>query len=197
LFGGIWGHFKDERIVGSMMSQHSGARSAWIDFPLGIMPRFDSEEEGVLHATIPKLSKNASSHRIDITSDFKVSLAFDNHKLVVPWITVFDSQKRRTLRKLIITFTKIDHEIIKVDHETEYGSTLTSRIDPSHPSLRGFEIAYRWKDAETEDPVFGLQVLCGTTLIAFMIIFIVVIMSAEQEEVPTNAPSKETKRPRS
>lgn len=83
------------------------------------MPRFDVEEEVVFHAQIPKLSKNASSHKIDVSSDFKVALAFDNHKLMVPWVTVFDAEKRRSLRKLVITFTKDEHEIIKIDHEEE------------------------------------------------------------------------------
>lgn len=62
------------------------------------------------------------------------------------------------------------------------GSKIASRIDPTHPSLHGFEIVYKWKEAEVEDPVFGLQVLCGTSLIAFMIIFMVIIVNAEDEE---------------
>ncbi len=59
---------------------------------------------------------------------------------------------------------------------------MNHRIDTSHPSLHGFEIIYKWKNAEVEDPVFGLQVLCGTSLIAFMIIFIVIVVAAEEED---------------
>lgn len=119
LFVTIVAHQEDERIVASSISQHSGGRTTWSDLPVGIMPRFGINDEVVFHAHIPKLSKNASDHRIDISSDFKVSFAFDSHKLVVPWITVFDANKKRTLRKLFVTFTKDEHEIVKVDHELE------------------------------------------------------------------------------
>lgn len=76
------------------------------------------EQEVVFHAPIPS-SQNSSSHRIDVNADFKIALAFDNHKIMVPWVVVFDSTKKRTLRKLILTFTTDDHEIISVDHELE------------------------------------------------------------------------------
>lgn len=65
-----------------------------------------------------------------------------------------------------------------------------ARLDPSHPSLRGFELEYRWKEAPVEDPLFGLQVLCGTCLIGFMLIFIVVILNAEEDLDPAQIQKK-------
>lgn len=117
------GHQPDERVVASSMSQHAGRRSTWTDLPVGIMPRFTMEQEVVFHAPIPS-SQNSSSHRIDVNADFKIALAFDNHKIMVPWVVVFDSAKKRTLRKLILTFTMDDHEIISVDHQLECKSLL-------------------------------------------------------------------------
>ena len=206
----VVGHQTDERILVSAISQHSLDRTSWSDIPVGIMPRFDVEQEVIFHAPIPKMKS-----RIDVNADFKVSLAFDSHKFLIPWITVFDAAKKRTLRKLIVTFTKNEHDILSVDHTTECtmscilfifpciiyfvnvfvtvdGAKMTSRIDPTHPSLHGFEIVYKWKNAEVEDPVFGLQVLCGTALIGFMIIFMYIISNAESEDtfVPSSSQVK-------
>lgn len=75
------------------------------------------------------------------------------------------------------------------------GSKITTRIDPTHPSLHGFEIVYKWKEAEVEDPIFGLQVLCGTALVAFMIIFMVIIVNAEDEEAAESNKKEKAQKP--
>lgn len=110
---------RHDRVIGSSASQHAHSRSSWVDMPVNSMPRFGIAESLIFHANVPKLRKNDTIIRLNPSSDLKVSLAFDNHKHVVPWITVFDSVKKRSLRKLSVIFTKDEYEIISVAYELE------------------------------------------------------------------------------
>lgn len=63
------------------------------------------------------------------------------------------------------------------------------KIDPSHPTLRGFQLEYEWRDAPIEDPRFGLQVLCFSCFIGFIILVVVIVINAdaEAEEISATA----------
>ena len=56
-----------------------------------------------------------SGTRINPNSDLKISFTFDRSKLSVPSVTVFDSKNRISLKKIIITFTHDEFELVRVD----------------------------------------------------------------------------------
>lgn len=61
------------------------------------------------------------------------------------------------------------------------GTKLT-RIDPTHPALRGFELQYRWESVQEEDFGLGVQVMFCACLLAFVAVFLVVVCSSELVE---------------
>lgn len=75
-----------------------------------------------MFANIP-LSNNETSrykvydhlyNRIDLTSDLTISMAFDRMKYLLPLVTVFDAENQRSLRRLVITFTHDEFEIVRL-----------------------------------------------------------------------------------
>jgi hypothetical protein len=106
-------------IVVSAVTQHANSRTKWIDFTFGNMPKFGIDESVIYHATVPEIKVNRSTEILDLNSDFKISLAFDNHKHIIPWIKIYDSTNRRSLRRLIITFIHDNSEVISIDHSTD------------------------------------------------------------------------------
>jgi hypothetical protein len=57
--------------------------------------------------------------------------------------------------------------------------TKINRIDPSHPALRGFELQYNWESVQEEDFGLGVQVMFCTCLLAFVVVFLVVVCNSE------------------
>jgi hypothetical protein len=75
----------------------------------------------IYHTIVPKYNANVSTDfRIDPNFDLKVSFLFDHfQKLSTPWIVVYDSVGRKSLKKLDIVFTHDQYEILKVDFKTK------------------------------------------------------------------------------
>lgn len=48
-----------------------------------------------------------------------------------------------------------------------------------HPSLRTFEVKYRWVSVQEEDFAFGVQIMFVGAVIGFLILFCVVIYNSE------------------
>lgn len=106
-----------DRVTSVAMSQHMDKRTTWNDMSLQILPRFMIDESVVFHAEIPKFHVNATDYKINIKGDFKAILSFDYNKFSTPWVTVYDAEQRRVLRRLKLTFTHDRYEILKVDYE--------------------------------------------------------------------------------
>lgn len=105
-----------DRVSTLVQTLHSDMKTQWTDIPLNNMPHFGKPESVVLHVNIPKYKQNSTEYRIDPTKDVKVSLSFDGNKLLIPWIPIYEAKMRRTMRKLVITFTIDEFEIIRLRH---------------------------------------------------------------------------------
>lgn len=108
-----------DRIITSFMSQHVKSRTHWIDMPFNLMPRFKMSESVIYHVNLPRSSVNSSETRLDVSSDLQVSIAIDNQEHILSWITVFNSDKKQSIRKLRLVFTVDDMDIISVTYEAE------------------------------------------------------------------------------
>ena len=51
--------------------------------------------------------------KINPEEDVKISFTFAHRKFLIPWIPVYDSKKRRSLDKLIITFDHDQHDVLR------------------------------------------------------------------------------------
>lgn len=110
----------------STMSQtlHNGYKTSWADVPILQMPRFRIPSTSILHVNIPQPKdidgkKAAHGKLVNPEEDVKVSLTFADHKLILPWTIVFDSEKRRSLQKLIITFSHDQFDVESIEYKTE------------------------------------------------------------------------------
>ena len=63
-------------------------------------------------------STNASDYIINLNADLKISFTFLGNKLTIPWITMYDSKERVSLKKLTITFTHDEFEIITLHYKS-------------------------------------------------------------------------------
>jgi hypothetical protein len=106
-----------DRVITTIQSQHVQARSPWHELPITLFPRFGIDEKVIVHASIPKDSTNTTEHRINTGYDFKATLAFDYNRHSVPWITIYDKEQHRTLKKLLVTFVRDEFEIVKVHYD--------------------------------------------------------------------------------
>jgi hypothetical protein len=49
-------------------------------------------------------------------------------------------------------------------------TALAPRMDPTHPTLRGFNLEYQWDSVQEEDFAFGVRVLFMSAIIGFIVI---------------------------
>jgi hypothetical protein len=57
------------------------------------------------------------------------------------------------------------------------------RIDPTHPTLRGFRLSYQWENVQTEDFDLAKKVLLASTLGLFIFLFFYTFYESEREDM--------------
>lgn len=69
-------------------------------------------------------------------------------------------------------------------------------MDPTHPSLRGFEIDYRWESVQEEDFGLGVVVLFSSACIGVFVLFFMIICCGDVEEARSGPSGKDRESPR-
>eukprot|EP01036_Dinobryon_divergens_P030212 gene30212-39418_t len=59
---------------------------------------------------------------------------------------------------------------LKISFTFDHGKKI-SRLDPSHPALRGFEVEYKWDSVQEEDFELGVATLFLSGVLGFFLIF--------------------------
>ena len=93
-------------------------KSPWMDLNLHQMPKFGWPESFIIQVNLPRPTEDAAEMRLDPTEDVKISLTFSKHKLVVPWTLLYDSKHKKSLLKLIVTFSHDDFDVISLKSES-------------------------------------------------------------------------------
>ena len=169
----VSGYDNGDRVSATIQTLHSGWKTVATDLPLTHMPYFGKDSASLtLNTPLPQPdADNPRSMTVNPDEDVKIQLAFGN-ALLVPWIAVFDSKKRRNLESLVLTFYTDRYNIVRVVHETRY-STSAKKLDPKHPSVTGFNIKYVWRGLEDEDTPHGLYVMfISTVLLGTLLVLI-------------------------
>jgi hypothetical protein len=106
-----------DRISAMVQTLHAGWKTPLMDLSLNQMPRFRVTDSSVLRVTLPRMSDSSPEMKLNPTEDLKVSLTFENNRLVLPWVVLFDAANKRSLRKLIITFAHDEYEVLRYRHQ--------------------------------------------------------------------------------
>lgn len=106
-----------DRISTTIQSLHAGWKTALFDIPLPQMPQFRVKSSSVMRVTLPRETDNSPEMKLNPSEDLKVSITFENNKLVLPWVVLYDATNRRSLRKLVITFSHDEFEILRFRHQ--------------------------------------------------------------------------------
>jgi hypothetical protein len=95
---------------------HDGWTSAWMDVAIHQMPKFKVSESRVLQVELPH-DDVGKERKLNGNDDVKMALTFDKNKLMIPWVILFESQTRKSLNKMEITFAHNEFAILRVDYE--------------------------------------------------------------------------------
>jgi hypothetical protein len=106
----------EDRVSAFYQTWHGGWKTPWLDFNLYQMPRFQRGDSFVLQTSLPRQSDKEPEMRLNPEEDVKVSLTFASSKLVVPNVLMFDSKKKRSLQKLLITFYHDDFDVLRLSY---------------------------------------------------------------------------------
>jgi len=96
------------------------------------------------------------------------------------------------MKKLIITFTNDEFEVVRLRYETIYGPKI-QKVEASHPALRGFEIEYQWESVQEEDFGAGVITMFLAALLGFLVLFLMILCNGEIVEGPTYLSTSKTK----
>lgn len=107
-----------DRVSTLLQAVHRGWKTPWVDISIHQMPRFRTPDSTILHVSLPHEDENGPEMKLNPQEDVKFSITFDKNKLIVPWTVLFDASKRRTLQKLVVTFSHDEFQILKVNYET-------------------------------------------------------------------------------
>lgn len=112
------GYQPGEEVSTTFQVIHAGLKTQWSDLAVGKMPKYRIPEELMLEFKLPLNEKvKGSEYVVQVDKNVALSLAFDSRKLILPRIKLYDAEKRKSLRELIVTFTHDEFEIVKVQHE--------------------------------------------------------------------------------
>lgn len=153
-----------DRLASLIQSSHKEWISPWMEIPIQNMPRFRIDDSTIIRVHLPHEEKQGNSPEIaiDVKEDVMISLTFAENELVTPKLSLYNAKERKSIDKLIITFTHDQYHVLSVDYKFIYGPPI-KRIDPSHPSLTAFEITYRWNSIEDNDFPLAISVMFGST----------------------------------
>ncbi len=102
-----------DRISTQIRSKHNDVLTTWLDVPIEKMPRFKLSDSQVIQVAIPtKEGENGGT--LNPTDHFKISMTFANHKLLVPWVALYDAQERKSLNKLTVIFEYDEYDVLRV-----------------------------------------------------------------------------------
>ena len=146
------------------------------------MPKFKQRDAAVITAPLPKPdlddadkdNTGAKELKIDPAEDIKLSLAFANSKLAIPWIVLYDAKAKKSIEKLSVIFSHDDFDVLAVQFKIAYSKEI-QRLDPSHPSLHSFEIVYEWSAVEEEDVATGVLVMFTSALLALGVLTYIIV----------------------
>ena len=164
LIQGSYSYFAGDRISATYQSVHNGWKTAMLELPPAQMPRFGQSDTFIFNTPIPAKDSSLSDRnpKINVTSDVKVQLSFGN-SLLVPWIKVYDSNNKQTLKSLTLIFSKDKYDLVRISQEKVYDSedklSASADMGINHPSVTSFEIIYQWRGVEDQDNAHGIFVM--------------------------------------
>jgi hypothetical protein len=103
-----------DRVSTLTQSRHMSTKTEWMDVPLHLMPKFGVPENHIFHVSIPKYAENSTDYRINPKRDLKVAFTFMGNKLSIPWVSVYNAEEKVSMKKLIITFTHDEFELVRI-----------------------------------------------------------------------------------
>ena len=115
----VFGMQSGDRVSTMLQTLHSGWKTSLMDISLQQMPRFRIRDSTIIRVTLPRDSDNSPEMKLNPSEDVKVSLTFDNSKLAIPWIVLFDAANRRTLRRIVVTFSHDEFEVLRLNYELQ------------------------------------------------------------------------------
>lgn len=71
-----------------------------------------------------------------------------------------------------------------------------AKIDPSHPTLRGFEIEYIWENVAEDDVLLGAQTLFISTIFGFLVLVTIVLWNTNYDGIPSSSDSEKKIKPK-
>ncbi len=170
----VCGYIMYDRVASTYQVLHNEWKSPITDFPLVQMPRFGEKDTFIFHTVLPSRDMHTLA-KPNATSDVKIQLTFDN-SLMIPWVKIYDSRKKHTLKKLTLTFSKDKYSILRVAHENEYDPE-GQNIDLNHPTSTTFDIVYQWQGSQEQDNPHGIFVMFLTVSIIGILMIIIVSRS--------------------
>ena len=107
-----------DRVSAQIRSQQSGYSNYFHDIPIDQMPRFRICSSSIINVKLPRSEELGHNIKLDTNEDFKVSLSFSNNKVILPWLKLFDSNEKKSLQKLIITFNHDEFDVLRLTTDT-------------------------------------------------------------------------------
>ena len=83
------------------------------------MPRFRIKDSTIFHCPLPRPDLDGPQMTINLEADVKMSMTFSNNKLIVPMIIVYDSNSKKSLIQIVVTFYHDDFSVERISYDTK------------------------------------------------------------------------------
>lgn len=175
LLVGARGYTHGDAVSMVLRTQHAGWRSSWSDVLRSQMPRFGVASAVDLSAPLPRPGV------LEPDEPLKISLAFADSQVVVPWVPIIDGDGSR-LETLTLTFvcdSATGDEIARVKWEGEYSEHAARTVHgrdseesgrESDPKLHVVTLRYEWEETLERDLVTALVALIGGSLVMAVLV---------------------------
>ena len=105
-----------DRILTSIQSLHSSWKTPHLDLALNQLPTFRKASSALIAIPMPRPDENRNELLLDPKQDLKVSFTFAHGKLMLPWITLYDSSSKAYVSSLNFMLIHDEFDILYENH---------------------------------------------------------------------------------
>ena len=142
-----------DRILTSIQSLHSSWKTPYLDLALNQLPTFRKASSALIEIPMPRPDENGAELVLDQSQDLKVSFTFAHGKLMIPWITLFDSSSKSYVTSIKFIIIHDEFDILRVTYETEFAEIPLKENELNIPEI---ELYYEYDNVQEEDLALGI-----------------------------------------
>ncbi len=176
-----------DRILTSIQTLHSSWKTPYLDLALNQLPSFRKASSALIDIPMPRPDENGDELVLNETEDLKVSFTFAHGKLMIPWITLYDSKSKSYVTSIKFMIIHDEFDILRVTYQLEFAET---KLDENELKIPEIELYYEYDNVQEEDLALGIFTMFVLVLMTSALLLGTVLQTYDKRFLATEGSSR-------